>query len=720
MTSEHEGASPPDATGPGGSGGLIEGDLTLQAEGTSRNLTTVATRLNDRPAHADTINLARAINRRRYAAALVKHCPALDAGAVETELLELRDDLANRRGEAAGSAAPPAPHPTDPTLPTGGDAGGEPEDDRVAAVITTDEFRANDQAVAALAAADDLFTKGGRLVRVVRAGDGRPGGDPTVRRIVRPDEAPAVLPLKPPLIRDALTRVARFVKETGEGHERRVTPVHPSRWLVDAVSALGEYPGVRPLNGIAAGPVLRPNGTILNSPGYDPDTGLYLPAGAVAGVPAVPDRPTSVNVAAAIELLSDVVCDFPFLNDAHRAAWFAAVFTVVARPAFDGPAPLFMVDANTPSAGKTLLLLVTLLIVLGRPSAVMGAGGSDAEMEKRITALAIAGDPVVRLDNIGAGDTLGGPAPDRAPTADAWSGRVLGESRMYAGPLRAVWFATGNNTSLSADTPRRVVPIRLERPLERPEDRNPEQYRHEHLKGYVAANRGPLLAAALTVLRGDFAAGRPEPPGGRRTLGSFEGWSRLVRDAVVWAGLPDPLDARPALADAADPAANALSGVLRGLHAMAGGDGLPASGILSRIEENSAAHVELRDALQALCDCPPGRIPDSTTLGKKLATLRGRVCERLVLHGQFSGGGVKKWSVRPPPGPPLRPRPGRGWVGSVGRPPFRPKSATAKARPTTRSPTTCRTARSDVRDDLPAVPYPDPHSRTGDSDGAPL
>ena len=153
-----------------------------------------------------------------------------------------------------------------------------------------------------------------------------------------------------------------------------------------------------------------------------------------------------------------------------------------------------------------------------------------------------------------------------------------------------------------------------------------------------------------------------------------------MRDTVVWAGLPDPLDARTVLADAADPAADAPPGVLNGLAALTGGDGMPASGILSRVAENPTAHADLREALQALRDCPPGKLPDATTLGKKLATLRGRVCGGLALHRRSGRGGVKKWSVRPAPGIPASPLLGGG-LGGVGGAPDAPPRPRDDERP---------------------------------------
>ena len=45
------------------------------------------------------------------------------------------------------------------------------------------------------------------------------------------------------------------------------------------------------------------------------------------------------------------------------------------------------------------------------------------------------------------------------------------------------------------------------------------------------------MAAALTILKAYFTAGRPKQVA---SLGSFEVWSDIVRSAVMWLGEPDP------------------------------------------------------------------------------------------------------------------------------------------------------------------------------------
>src|SRR5262249_21889905 len=157
-------------------------------------------------------------------------------------------------------------------------------------------------------------------------------------------------PLPPPLLRERLAANARWftLRETAAGLEQR--PARPPAWCVAAVHARAAWPGVCHLEAVVDYPVLRPDGTLLVTPGYDPGTGLPLePAGEL---PAVPGRPTRDDAVAARDALLEVVADFPFERDIHRAAWLAALLTPLARFAFPGPAPLFLADANVRAAGK--------------------------------------------------------------------------------------------------------------------------------------------------------------------------------------------------------------------------------------------------------------------------------------------------------------------------------------------------------------------------------
>src|SRR5262249_41125646 len=145
-------------------------------------------------------------------------------------------------------------------------------------------------------------------------------------------------------------------------------------------------------------PVLRPDGTILVTSGYDAATGLYLDIGGVNL--SVADKPTSADVEGAVHALLDVVQDFPFAGEIHKSAWVAALLTPLARFAFSGPAPLFLCDANVRAAGKGLLLDCISESNAGRRFTVATYTHDEDELRKRVTSLALAGDRLVLFDNL--------------------------------------------------------------------------------------------------------------------------------------------------------------------------------------------------------------------------------------------------------------------------------------------------------------------------------
>jgi Domain of unknown function (DUF3854) len=486
--------------------------------------------------------------------------------------------------------------------------------------LTTHEHEVNEQAVAALATDPTLYQRGGVLVHVVRAECNEEAGG--LRRLAG---TPRIIPVPPPLLRERLTAVAEFTRHDGRAEEDR--PTHPPAWCVGAVHARGDWPGLRHLTGVVEAPVLRPDGTILDTPGYDPATGLlYLPGG--PGV-KLPQDPTKADVKAAVAVLLDLVCDFPFAKGIHKAAWVAYLLTALARYAFDGPAPMTVFDGNVPGAGKGLLCALVSVIATGLDAPVGAAHSDDAEMRKAITAAAIAGDRLVLLDNVTG--LLGGAALEAVLTATRWRDRLLGTNQMVDLPMFAVWAATGNNVMLGNDgAARRVMQVRLESPEEFPEDR--KDFRHRDVRGHARRHRAALLAAALTVLRGYCAAGRPDMD--LTPWGSFEAWSALVRNAVVWAGLDDPGKTRDALRDAPAPETAAVPALLAGIATLdPKGKGMTVGEILAESELHTGypAVQALHEALCVLCPSKDGKV-NPRSLGMKLHHLCGRVVDGRCLQ----------------------------------------------------------------------------------------
>jgi hypothetical protein len=502
-------------------------------------------------------------------------------------------------------------------------------DNRPEIVVTTDEHLVNDAALVALASDPDVYERGSALVHVVRGGK--------VGRITRPEDSPRVASIPTPVLRERLTRAGRFVSTARKEDDLIETRnVHPPRWCVEAVHARGVYPGIRPLHGIIESPILRPDGTILDTPGYDSETGvLYLPTGQPPEIEADPRRDAAL---AAKELLLDIVCDFPFVSDAHRSTWLAATITVAGRHAFDGPAPLFLFDGNVAGSGKTLQTETISLITTGRTIPRTPNPRNNEEARKLILALALSSESLILIDNIEG--TLGTPAIDAALTATSWRDRILGRSEMVTMPLVVTWLASGNNVILRPDTCRRVAHCRLECKEENPEER--DAFRYSDLKAHVRDHRGELLGAVLTILRAYFVAGRPTQR--LRRWGSYEGWSDLVRQCVVWLDLPDPADTREELRTTVERDGAILGALLRGLQqADPQALGMTTADIIKAMDRGTGE--TLRDAIHELCDTCPAKPPNTRTLGNKLRHLRGRIVGGRALEMREGSGGFASWRV---------------------------------------------------------------------------
>jgi hypothetical protein len=284
------------------------------------------------------------------------------------------------------------------------------------------------------------------------------------------------------------------LRETKEGVAEN--PARPPAWCVAAIHARADWPGIRHLESVVDYPVLWPDGSILDRPGYDAETGLLLePAGPL---PEVPGSPSHNDALAACDTLLEMVGDFPFERPAHRAAWLAGLLTPLARFAFTGPAPLFLVDANVRGAGKGLLLDCISRIVTGERFTIAAYTTDEDELRKRITSLALAGDRLALFDNLEG--RFGNAVLDAALTGTAWKDRLLGVNRMAEAPLYMTWYATGNNVAVAADTARRLCHCRLESPEERPEERS--EFQHPDLlagrgEPRPAVSRGPDGPAGL-------------------------------------------------------------------------------------------------------------------------------------------------------------------------------------------------------------------------------
>ena len=239
-------------------------------------------------------------------------------------------------------------------------------DQRPEIEVTPDEYRVNDQAVAALCQDTTLFQRGSALVQILYDQSSK-----TLLGITRHANAPRITVVREPSLRERLTAKVRFVKRKETNAGEIIIQVHPPEFCTSAIAARAHWPGIRYLEGVISSPILRPDGTVLQTPGYDVVTGLfYQPVGEVFPVRESPSREDAQG---ACDLLLEVIVDFPFAKPVHRSAWMAFLLTPLARHAFHGPSPLFLMDSNIRGSGKSLLGDAASLIVTGREIATCRA-----------------------------------------------------------------------------------------------------------------------------------------------------------------------------------------------------------------------------------------------------------------------------------------------------------------------------------------------------------
>lgn len=329
---------------------------------------------------------------------------------------------------------------------------------------------------------------------------------------------------------DLLSQAADWKKY--DGRKKREIPTDPSGVVADIILArVGQWT-LPTVAGVITTPTLRPDGTILHQPGYDPVTRLYQVVDPTLVPAYIPDQPTGEDARAALAILDALLDEFPFVAPVDRSVALSAIITPIVRGAVT-VAPLHAIRASTAGTGKSYLADTASAIATGRPCPVVAISNKPEETESRLIGLLLAAFPLISLDNVNG--ELGGDLLCQAVERPTVRVRRLGASDIFEIESRATFYATGNGLRVKGDMTRRTVMCNLDAGVERPEER---QFSHSPVDD-VIADRGKYVAAALTIVRAYIVAGKP---GVLPRLASFEEWSDNVRSALVWLGQPDPVE----------------------------------------------------------------------------------------------------------------------------------------------------------------------------------
>jgi hypothetical protein len=239
-------------------------------------------------------------------------------------------------------------------------------------------------------------------------------------------------------------------------------------------------------------------------------------------------------------------------------------------------------------------------------------------------------------------------------TDGALSERLLGGNVWYSGTARIFVCASSNNSSLSRDLSRRLVRVRLDPGVERP---NGLSFPFDPVD-LAVSERMKIARAVLIVIRAYFIAGAPQ--GGAGSAG-FGQWNRLIRQCVIFVGesglaaeagigtLGDPAHSIVEQAGADDASTTAHRLLLCGARLVL--DAIFTARDLLHVY-TAAEHVTdpdddrglIRDGLGAMLG--GRREVSAVSVGRALAFLRDRIVGGLVLRqcGQDRNG-IAQWRV---------------------------------------------------------------------------
>lgn len=410
--------------------------------------------------------------------------------------------------------------------------------------------------------------------------------------------------------------------EDGETKPANCPTSIPARYL----ARRGEWK-IPTLRGVIESPILRPDGTILRSAGYDDATGLFLHS--ELDWSDLPEPGGLADAQKALHVLNEPFSEFPFIDEAAKSVFLTCILTALQRRLL-ASAPLFGFTAPDKRSGKSMLAESVGIIALGRKPPAAGVSTQQDEFRKAITSSLREGHLIVNLDNII--QPLGSPDLARAITQSIYEDRLLGANQMLRLPTNVLWTATGNNLTFKGDLPSRALLCGIDAEVERPEER---KFKIVDLSAYLHQHRKELVVAALTILRAYELAGRPRQ--NLKPWGGFNHWSQSIREPLVWLGLADPCQTREQII-ASDPERELNAEVLSSWYEVFGDREIKVHELIRELPGTGDANIALRQAvLIAAADRKLPNTIDPRRLGSWCRTNEGRIVNgfRIKRTGEY-------------------------------------------------------------------------------------
>ncbi len=440
-----------------------------------------------------------------------------------------------------------------------------------------------------------------------------------------------------PVTRAAITRSLdrriswRRKNKNPDGPAQEVVIDPPTKYIA-LLHETETYPHLPHLIGIARQPFFRPDKTLMNTTGYDAQTGYFGSYEASEFV--IPDNPTRQDALAALNIIEDLLEEFAFAAPCDKNAAIAAILTAATRISIP-TAPMFHVSAHQIATGKSYLTSIVSAFASSTSPSPLAFPASEEECQKTLLAALMRSPPTIVFDNLTT-DILAFKSLCSATTEESLTGRILGASKVASVSTKTLLLSSGNNVGPIKDMSRRCLTIKLDPQVEIPTTRNFAKDPLELLR----RNRAYYVSLALTIVRAWFVNGCPITK--CKPLNSYGEWTKYVRQPLMWLGLTDPAE-RIFTQLTEDPDREQLGRLLLAWQRVFMDSHTSIREVVDKIGSFALGADELKEVINELA-LERGDI-NRKRLGRWIARHQGQIVDGLRFVRGPSASGVERWRV---------------------------------------------------------------------------
>jgi len=328
-----------------------------------------------------------------------------------------------------------------------------------------------------------------------------------------------------------LEKEIEFITYYGNKQEKINCPGFAASILLD--DPIGK---LKHIEQVVHSPFLCKDGSLLLKKGYYPEQQIYITQN--YSHLRIPDKPTKQDAEKAVEVLLELVKEFPITNELTTSAVLSALITSALGPSIK-LSPFFTVRAPTRGIGKSVFVDMCSIIHAGRLLPKIFSVNDEEELRKRIEGLLKEKVTFINIDNYEG--EIRSKALCTVVTAQSIYFRIMHTHDMPEAENKAIIFINGNNVILGKDLVRRTIVVEFGLPKGYEENPFKRKFSRDIIE-YTKEKRNEILEAVITIVKAYLESNEKVDVEDIEGFAGFDDWNKFVREPIVWLGYPDPVE----------------------------------------------------------------------------------------------------------------------------------------------------------------------------------